>query len=569
MRSPRLPVYRARNGKWSRAARSRHAPRAVVAVAAASALGLAVLSGAIPTAGRALAASRSGAATAGSAATRRTALPAAGTPGVPQPPAVVFSEDFNNNDGPAPLLLTKYTGASGETYTADPAYLTHCNGVIVEANSPDSGQAASGCPDKVSYDAVRSLSYALGLLEGLASPKDNHTVTAYTQGANPGPNKVQFQTVHDIPLVAKDRFLTFAVNAAEENCFANHSLFEFYLTSGTSRFPTFTSPIDPCTDPRGVAISVPAFGTVPATTVQAGIFPSDGSVLFSGSAFGIQMVNAQGSGVGNDAAFDQIRVLDATPDLDKSFSPDTVPVGGVSTLTFTITNTTELAAKNGWSFTDTLPAGLLAASPAPVTDCPAGVVAAPAGSRTITARGNLSAGMASCTVRVSVTSNTADTYTNRPADVQESGLNPPGPATVTFIPAVDLHVTKTASPDPYVAGDPLSYTVTVDNTGPSDAVGAHVGDPLPAALAGHGFTWTCTATAGSSCAAAGSGDISDTVTVLAGGELTYTITGTVPPGARGTLVNTATVTSPPGTSDPGCTPSCAATATTDAAPQPA
>jgi uncharacterized repeat protein (TIGR01451 family) len=68
------------------------------------------------------------------------------------------------------------------------------------------------------------------------------------------------------------------------------------------------------------------------------------------------------AGGGNDAPFTNIRILDATPRLTKSFSPATLNAGGTSTLTFTITNTSELAAKNGWSMTDALgpsaPSGL-------------------------------------------------------------------------------------------------------------------------------------------------------------------------------------------------------------------
>lgn len=86
----------------------------------------------------------------------------------------------------------------------------------------------------------QSLAYALGLLRNAASPKTNHAVTAFTQGAHPGAGKVQFQTVSDINLVAADRFVTFSVDAAELNCDASHAMFEFYLKSGSSRFPLFS-----------------------------------------------------------------------------------------------------------------------------------------------------------------------------------------------------------------------------------------------------------------------------------------------------------------------------------------
>src|SRR5262249_3751404 len=59
------------------------------------------------------------------------ALAAAGTPGSPQAPTIVYSENFQNVASPSPVLrLTQYTGSTGETYTADSQWLTLCNGWI-------------------------------------------------------------------------------------------------------------------------------------------------------------------------------------------------------------------------------------------------------------------------------------------------------------------------------------------------------------------------------------------------------------------------------------------------------
>ena len=124
---------------------------------------------------------------------------------------------------------------------------------------------------------------------------------------------------------------------------------------------------------------------------------------------------------------------------------------------------------------------------------------------------------------------------------------------------VNLAVTKTASPDPYTPGQLLTYTVTVTNGGPGYAAEATVSDPLPAALAGGGFTWTCSASSGSSCTPSGSGNISDSVGIAAGGSLVYTVSGVVPIAASGTLTNSVTVAPPAGASDPGCSPNCTVT----------
>ena len=92
-----------------------------------------------------------------------------------------------------------------------------------------------------------------------------------------------------------------------------------------------------------------------------------------------------------------------------------------------------------------------------------------------------------------------------PPSTSDPGCDPSCDATATTdaAPETGLSVAKIATPNPYTPGDGLRYTVTVTNAGPSDAVDVRISDPLPAALAG--FTWTCTATAGSACTATGSG----------------------------------------------------------------
>ncbi|MBK8182494.1 MAG: DUF11 domain-containing protein [Candidatus Competibacteraceae bacterium] len=94
----------------------------------------------------------------------------------------------------------------------------------------------------------------------------------------------------------------------------------------------------------------------------------------------------------------------------------------------------------------------------------------------------------------------------------------------------DLSLSKASTPNPYVPGQPLTYTITVNNAGPSDATNARVQDTVPVQLAG--FAWTCApASAGASCAtASGTGNIDALVTVPSGGGVTFTLTGTAPAG---------------------------------------
>ena len=113
----------------------------------------------------------------------------------------------------------------------------------------------------------------------------------------------------------------------------------------------------------------------------------------------------------------------------------------------------------------------------------------------------------------------------------------------------DLWITKDDGLTTVVPGDPVSYTVTVGNSGPFGVNGASVADVLPASLTG--ATWTCVAAGGASCTAGPvAGDINDSVNLPVGATATYTVNATLDSGATGTLDNTATVTSPITDSNP-------------------
>ncbi|WP_320672178.1 DUF7933 domain-containing protein [Patulibacter defluvii] len=347
-------------------------------------------------------------------------------PGVPVPPTTVYTEDFENvPDATKAYALDAYTGASGMTYSADPGWLpggSTCNGIVVSGATTDANGNVCGF-----YAQIKSLGNVLGSVNGSSPTQDNQVLSAYTSN-NPGVDAVQFETGSPIPLVSSGgRFITFSVNAAAINCQApgggpvgrrGAPLFKFYLldpASPGSEIATFTDPIVPC---------------APGASSGAGSFPSDSAVLFNGPSLGLRMRNGNGNGGGNDAAIDDIKVLDATPSLDKSFTPDHVLTNEVSTLKFTVTNTSELAAKPGWSFSDALP-GAVRVAGAATTTCSNGSLNAPVGGASIAVSGDLTTGQSSCEVSVPVSAATAGTYVNGPSNVTSTGLNPVPPATLT------------------------------------------------------------------------------------------------------------------------------------------
>jgi len=135
-----------------------------------------------------------------------------------------------------------------------------------------------------------------------------------------------------------------------------------------------------------------------------------------------------------------------------------------------------------------------------------------------------------------------------PAGVTDPNLsnNSAGDGT-TLTPQVDLAVTKTDGLSTAMSGDPVTYTITAINPGPSNAPGALVTDTFPAEVIG--LTWTCAASGGASCTPTGAGDISDTVSLPVGSSVVYTATGSFANWAAETVTNIATVTAPAGVTD--------------------
>jgi uncharacterized repeat protein (TIGR01451 family) len=112
--------------------------------------------------------------------------------------------------------------------------------------------------------------------------------------------------------------------------------------------------------------------------------------------------------------------------------------------------------------------------------------------------------------------------------------------TVTGVPYADLSVSQTDGGVTVLWNRPLTYVITVSNAGPNSVTGATVTDTFNAALSG--VIWTCAASAGSSCTLSGTGNLADSaVSLLSGGSVTYTATGTVVYGTAGPIPNTVSV----------------------------
>ncbi|MEU7524299.1 hypothetical protein AB0A74_01035 [Saccharothrix sp. NPDC042600] len=387
-----------------------------------------------------------------------------GTPGVPQAATVLLTEDFENAPTPTPRRLNTYVGANGQTYTADTPYLTNCNGNVVEFNSTN--LAASNCNgNNAAFSGIRQMAHALGTFAGDSTPNDNHAVSGWTLAAIPAGQTRALELAPQIPLAVAGRFIIASVDVVALTCFSP-PVYTIAVTSGTTT-TTLGSSLNVCgSGVNSRLISTPAVGAAPARDMRAATLTSDTAALVTGNTVGLTMRNLTTVAGGNDGSFDNLRIIDATPQLDKSFS---APVGGTSTLTLTVTNTSELAAKPGWSFDDDLPTGMTAVG-TPTTTCPNGVASTSSGGARVTVSGDLTIGMASCTVTVSVRVSDPGTYTNGPSNITASaGLNPPADATVTF--AASMTLAKSVSPTSVAAaGDQVTYSFLLSNTGDVEIV---------------------------------------------------------------------------------------------------
>lgn len=233
----------------------------------------------------------------------------------------------------------------------------------------------------------------------------------------------------------------------------------------------------------------------------------------------------------------------------------TVSAPGTQTTYSIVVSNSGPSAITGATVTDNLPASFSNAT----WTCAASSgssCSAPNGNGNINTTVNLAVGgTATFNLTATISSTVTGTLTNIASVAPPTGATDPNPGnnsasdTDQLSPIADLSITKTNNVSTLVPGTQTTYTVVVSNAGPSAVTGATVTDIMPSMLVIG--SWSCVASAGSSCAVPnGNVNINTTVNLAAGGTATFTINATAASTATGTITNTATVTAPSGTSDP-------------------
>jgi uncharacterized repeat protein (TIGR01451 family) len=276
--------------------------------------------------------------------------------------------------------------------------------------------------------------------------------------------------------------------------------------------------------PAGLVISTPngqtgtcGTGTITATagtnviSLTGGTLAASTSCTFSVNVTGIAPgtqnnttgnVTSTEGGTGGTASA-SIVVIAAPPTITKFFGAASIPLNGTTSLTFNITNPNP-AGLTGVAFTDTLPAGLVVATPNALNSTCGGTATAVAGSSTISLSAGTLAASASCTLSVNVTGITAGVKNNSVVVTStEGGTGNTSNASITVVGAPVIIKAFGAASIPLNGSTSLTFTIQNNNT-TTPLTGVGFTDTLPAGLVistPNGQTGTCgtgtiTATAG-------------------------------------------------------------------------
>jgi uncharacterized repeat protein (TIGR01451 family) len=260
---------------------------------------------------------------------------------------------------------------------------------------------------------------------GTSAGVENNSVTVTSTTAGTGNTATASITVVAPPAIGK-------VFGAASIALGGSTSLSFTITN-TNTTTTLSGIGFSDTLPAGLVISTPngetgvcGSGTITATagtgtiSLSGATLASSGSCTFSVNVTGTtagaktnttgNVTSVQGGTGGTAMA--SIAVV-APPTISKAFSPSTILPGGSTTLTFTLTNpSANTVAEAGVAFTDTLPAGLVVASPNGLTNTCGGVVTATAGTTSISLAGGSISTNTNCTIAVNITATTNGVKTN-------------------------------------------------------------------------------------------------------------------------------------------------------------
>jgi hypothetical protein len=236
-----------------------------------------------------------------------------------------------------------------------------------------------------------------------------------------------------------------------------------------------------------------------------------------------------------DPASASIQVV-APPTIRKAFNPTSIPLNGITLVTFNLTNPNTNLTLTGVAFNDSLPSGLAVATPNGQNGtCGGGTINALAGSNTISLSGATLLPGGSCTFSVNVTGEGMG-MKNNSVTVTSANGGSGNLATASITVVAPPIIAKAFNPATIMLNTTSSLIFTIANPAgnPVDLTGVAFTDTLPAGLTVASTPNTSNTCGGTTIAAAGSRSVS-----LSGGTLAPGASCTASVTVKGTTVGVA------------------------------
>ncbi len=338
--------------------------------------------------------------------------------------------------------------------------------------------------------AEDSLLLRMDFPEGTPAVNAQEVTVTYTFSHPGGVNIPQFD-VFDVDSSGSNQFTDIAI--ASGSLAAGGAINPTNIISGTANN---NNGVDTATG-TGASGGTSSAGNVTYVFGQSGV--SSFTFTYRNSAPNTNGSHLQAASIHDISFF-------VAPAVDKTFTPNVITSGGVSTVTITLTNNEGTNAILSADLIDTLPAGVIVDSPVNIGGSCPGTTNATAGGNTITYASGSVIPTGACTITVDVTSTTPGTYTNNIdiGDLQTNfGLN-------TIAANDDLTVNPSVGVSTCPAG-----TTLVNQTGNADVATGAGGTQNPSNAIGGLETLPTTASNGNSARLLGGDtltlDLSDTV----------------------------------------------------------
>ncbi len=277
-------------------------------------------------------------------------------------------------------------GASAETHSGDTSSLTGtASGLAV------TGPATSAALTVSSFDLP---SFTASLADSALASGGSSTLTYVITNTDTSATLSDLRFSTDLDAVISG--MTVTSGTGSDLCGAGSSLTGSSLLtlSGASLAPSDSCSLD-------LVVQLPSPATAGSYDITSASLTEGGTVVAAATT----------------ASF----TVEPAPGFTQSFSPATVDQGGTSTVTFTIDNSAAALAASGLDFSNTLPSGLVVASPANAsTTCTGGTITAVTNTSTLSYTGGSTSAGASCTVAVDVKATVGGSFVNTSGDLTSS-----------------------------------------------------------------------------------------------------------------------------------------------------